>query len=164
MDHADIRGLVTALHRSVAGLPLSRLSEIILKVAHLAVSKIPPPPPCAAHRVPDPRNMCADISAGSAASSIRLFERFNNKSHPRATTNSMGPRMRFQNSTDCQPRGLLQMAQTPDMPTLVRTRPQRFRSDIALSTSTAFVPRMKASPGHVTGESTGLLECLRSNK
>jgi len=27
MDHADIRGLVTALHRSVAGLPRSRVGD-----------------------------------------------------------------------------------------------------------------------------------------
>ena len=51
MDHADIRGLVTALHRSVAGLPRSRIGDHPhgdARIgdhphgdAHIALSRIP---------------------------------------------------------------------------------------------------------------------------
>jgi hypothetical protein len=40
MDHSDIRGLVTALHRYVAGLPLSSIGEHRLD-AHVEGSRIP---------------------------------------------------------------------------------------------------------------------------
>ena len=40
MDHSDIRGLFTALHRYVAGLPLSRSGDH-RKDAHVELSRIP---------------------------------------------------------------------------------------------------------------------------
>ena len=40
MDHADIRGLVTAIHLSVAGLPRSRVGDHHAN-AHVATSRIP---------------------------------------------------------------------------------------------------------------------------
>src|ERR1700686_673893 len=40
MDHADIRGLVTAIHLSVAGLPRSRIGDHHAD-AHIALSRIP---------------------------------------------------------------------------------------------------------------------------
>ena len=40
MDHSDIRGLVTALHRYVAGLPLSRVGDHRVD-AHVELSRIP---------------------------------------------------------------------------------------------------------------------------
>jgi hypothetical protein len=51
MDHADIRGLVTAFHRSVAGC-LALESGIIAMDAHTAPPRIPLT--VSAHRVPDP--------------------------------------------------------------------------------------------------------------
>ena len=40
MDHSDIRGLVTALHRYVAGLPLSSTGDHRLD-AHVELSRVP---------------------------------------------------------------------------------------------------------------------------
>ena len=40
MDHSDIRGLVTALHRYVAGLPRSRIGDHRVD-AHVDLSRIP---------------------------------------------------------------------------------------------------------------------------
>lgn len=40
MNHADIRGLVTAIHLSVAGLPRSRIGDHHVD-AHIARSRIP---------------------------------------------------------------------------------------------------------------------------
>ena len=45
IDHADMRGLVTAFHLSVAGLPRSKVGDYP-KDAHITYSRIPP------HRVP----------------------------------------------------------------------------------------------------------------
>ena len=51
MDHTDIRGLVTAFHRSVAGLPRSRVGDHRMD-AHIVVSRVPLT--VSTHRVPDP--------------------------------------------------------------------------------------------------------------
>ena len=40
MDHSDIRGLVTALHRYVTGLPLSKVGDHRVD-AHVELSRIP---------------------------------------------------------------------------------------------------------------------------
>jgi hypothetical protein len=40
MDHSDIRGLATALHRYVAGLPLSKVGDHRFD-AHVELSRIP---------------------------------------------------------------------------------------------------------------------------
>jgi hypothetical protein len=40
IEHADIRGLFTALHRSVAGLPLSSFGDRLMD-AHIARSRVP---------------------------------------------------------------------------------------------------------------------------
>jgi hypothetical protein len=40
MDHSDIRGLVTAFHRSVAGLPRSNVGDHGVD-AHVELSRIP---------------------------------------------------------------------------------------------------------------------------
>ncbi len=50
MDHSDIRGLGTAFHRSVAGLPRSRIGDHPLD-AHVEPSRIPLI--VCARRVPD---------------------------------------------------------------------------------------------------------------
>lgn len=41
MDHTDIRGLVTALHRFVAGLPRPRVGDHPVRDAHIVISRIP---------------------------------------------------------------------------------------------------------------------------
>jgi hypothetical protein len=58
IDHADIRGLVTAFHLSVAGLPRSKLGDYP-KDAHITCSRIPP------HRVPRIAFLfqCVEVSA-----------------------------------------------------------------------------------------------------
>src|SRR5262245_46413451 len=48
MDHADIRGLATALHRSVAGLPRSRVGDHPVRCPHSSAEGSP-------HRVPASR-------------------------------------------------------------------------------------------------------------
>lgn len=51
MDHTDIRGLATALHRSVAGLPRSRVGDHQVD-AHIVEPRVPLT--VSAHRVADP--------------------------------------------------------------------------------------------------------------
>jgi hypothetical protein len=52
IDHADIRGLVTAFHLSVAGLPRSKLGDYPEGCPHNVLEDSPTS--CPAHRVPIP--------------------------------------------------------------------------------------------------------------